>query len=205
VSDQRLRECERRFRETGAVEDEANWLRARVRVGDLDARRLELLAVIDYPAAICVLGAYGFEQRCVPMWKRDLAGFGREVCGWTIVIAAELWCKHSDRKWFTEWLDATLPLARAFLEESGPESEAAFGRGLGRYLGLNENQTWQSLRAEAYLAPVHSLALAIYSVLHGDATAWVDPALRVTVPVAGSERLEDTVREELARWALAGR
>jgi len=34
VTDDRLRELERRFQETGAAEDEAAWLRARVRAGE---------------------------------------------------------------------------------------------------------------------------------------------------------------------------
>jgi hypothetical protein len=42
VSDGKLRELERAFRESGAVEDEAAWLRERVRVGDLAADRLSL-------------------------------------------------------------------------------------------------------------------------------------------------------------------
>ena len=36
MADLFLREIERRFRETGGIEDEPAWLRARVRAGDVD-------------------------------------------------------------------------------------------------------------------------------------------------------------------------
>ena len=44
MSDARLRELERRFKETGATEDEAALLLGRVRAGDLEPTRLDLAA-----------------------------------------------------------------------------------------------------------------------------------------------------------------
>jgi hypothetical protein len=54
MSDERLREAERKWRETGAVEDEARYLLERVRVGDLTQERLEYCG---HPAAISCSGA----------------------------------------------------------------------------------------------------------------------------------------------------
>lgn len=51
VSDQRLRELERKWRESGSVEDEAAYLRERVRVGDLTQERLELAAHCGHEGA----------------------------------------------------------------------------------------------------------------------------------------------------------
>ena len=51
MSDQKLRELERRWRETGSVEDEAAYLRERVRVGDLTQERLELAAYCGHEGA----------------------------------------------------------------------------------------------------------------------------------------------------------
>lgn len=51
VSDAKLRELERRWRETGAVEDEAAWLRERVRVGELTRERLFLAASCGHDGA----------------------------------------------------------------------------------------------------------------------------------------------------------
>lgn len=44
MSDEKLRELERRWKETGAVEDEAAYLLERVRAGELTQERLELAA-----------------------------------------------------------------------------------------------------------------------------------------------------------------
>lgn len=52
MSDQRLRELERRFRATGAAEDEARWLGERLRRGGLVAERLELAAYLGHPGAV---------------------------------------------------------------------------------------------------------------------------------------------------------
>jgi hypothetical protein len=57
VSDERLRVLERRWKETGSVEDEAAWLRERVRVGDLSENRLEVAAYLGHLAAL--------EARCM--------------------------------------------------------------------------------------------------------------------------------------------
>ncbi|MBL4850446.1 MAG: hypothetical protein JKY65_33430 [Planctomycetes bacterium] len=51
MSDSRLRELERRWKETGSVDDEAAWLRGRVNAGEFSAERLEVLARIGHPAA----------------------------------------------------------------------------------------------------------------------------------------------------------
>ncbi len=52
MSDARLRELERRWKETGSPDDEAAYLLERVRVGDLTRERLELAAYCGHEAAI---------------------------------------------------------------------------------------------------------------------------------------------------------
>ena len=51
VSDADLRELERRWRETGCVEDEAAWLVERVRVGELEQRDLDLARCLGHAPA----------------------------------------------------------------------------------------------------------------------------------------------------------
>jgi len=51
VTDSKLRELERRWKETGSVEDEARYLLERVRVGDLERERLELAAYCGHEGA----------------------------------------------------------------------------------------------------------------------------------------------------------
>lgn len=55
MSDTRLRELERRWKETGAVEDEAAYLVERVRAGEVTRERLELSAYCGYEAALRIV------------------------------------------------------------------------------------------------------------------------------------------------------
>ena len=51
MSDKRLRERERRFKETGAVEDEGSYLLERIRAGAATRRGIELAATLGDPGA----------------------------------------------------------------------------------------------------------------------------------------------------------
>jgi len=48
VSDARLRQLERRWQQTGAQDDEARYLKARIRAGSLQQRRVELAAYLGH-------------------------------------------------------------------------------------------------------------------------------------------------------------
>ena len=63
MSDEELRALERRWRESGAVEDGAAWLAGRQRVGQLDSAALELLAHLGHEPARLVLGVV---SDCLP-------------------------------------------------------------------------------------------------------------------------------------------
>lgn len=56
MSDAKLRELERRWKETQSVEDEAAYLLERVRVGDLSRERLELAAYCGHEGAMKAAG-----------------------------------------------------------------------------------------------------------------------------------------------------
>lgn len=66
MSDTDLRELERRFRATGAVEDEATWLRGRLKAGGLSQQSLDLAAYLGHEGARAALGA------SAPLPHRDL-------------------------------------------------------------------------------------------------------------------------------------
>jgi hypothetical protein len=57
MSDQKLRDLERRWRETGTVEDEAAYLLERMRVGELSSEKLELAAFCAHEGARRALGS----------------------------------------------------------------------------------------------------------------------------------------------------
>lgn len=68
MSDSRLRDAERRWRDSGRVEDEAAWLRERARVGELDEGRLRLAALVGHPASQLAVGANDPLPRRLPDW-----------------------------------------------------------------------------------------------------------------------------------------
>ncbi len=79
MSDERLREAERRWRETGSIEDEAELLRQRVRTGELPLAHVAAAARLDYPAAAMVLdneSAPSFEECLASMGKAAQIRFG---------------------------------------------------------------------------------------------------------------------------------
>jgi hypothetical protein len=56
VSDTRLRDLERAWRESGALEDELAWLGERVRTGDLSEESLALASSFGHAAAAALIG-----------------------------------------------------------------------------------------------------------------------------------------------------
>ena len=90
MSDQKLRDLERRWRETGSVEDEAAYLRERVRVGDLTQERLELAAYCGHEGARAALGGV---VSCGPKGASellaDLRSWGAEEVGRAFLVIAE--------------------------------------------------------------------------------------------------------------------
>lgn len=56
MSDAKLRELEKRWKETGSVEDEAAYLLERIRIGDLLQEKLELAAYLGHEGASAASG-----------------------------------------------------------------------------------------------------------------------------------------------------
>jgi len=69
MSDTDLRGLERRWRETGSVEDEAAWLHARVQAGELEQSRLRLAAYLLHEGARLAL------VRPVPVLRKGQVAF----------------------------------------------------------------------------------------------------------------------------------
>ncbi len=72
----RLRALERRWRETGWIEDEAALLRERVLHGDLAQLQLELLSYVGYEAARLATGATEVPPERIEDWAFGLGAFG---------------------------------------------------------------------------------------------------------------------------------
>lgn len=72
MADERLRGLERRWKETGFVEDHAAYLHERVRIGDLSQERLELAAYLGDPASTRAIAE---EDRPEVLTADDLPGY----------------------------------------------------------------------------------------------------------------------------------
>ena len=96
MSDAKLRELERKWKESGSVEDEAAYLRERVRVGDLTQERLELAAYCGHGAASLALGTHMTAQYG-PAWTSDLIKrYGKRSAIFLGIVAAEELLPHLD-------------------------------------------------------------------------------------------------------------
>lgn len=91
MSDERLRELERHWKETGAVEDHAAYLLERLRVGDLEQEKLELAAYCGHEGAVAALGTQAPE---VPtdfrLWVLGLLAQGYPTSAHVCVAVARL-------------------------------------------------------------------------------------------------------------------
>lgn len=111
MSDERLRELERRWKETDSVEDEAAYLLERVRIGELTQERLELAAYCGQEASRLALGP---KEHDLPgdleEWVLGLARWGCTACGIAALGVAEL----VRERWAWPWderLDVALQAA----------------------------------------------------------------------------------------------
>jgi hypothetical protein len=129
MADDRLRELERRWKSSGAVEDEVALLLERMRVGDLEEDRLRLAAHLGHAASRGSLGDGGPDPG-VESWIRGLLH--------------ELWLR-SGKAWAVEaQLRVFLAICQTGPRTTSPGSSAA-----------GEREAWEALSAaeESVLCP----------------------------------------------------
>lgn len=91
MTDQRLRELERRAREGGSPEDAARWLLMRERAGELPRERLELLVWLGHAPAVAALAGQPLHvPRELESWVRGLERWGPEAAVRAALAAARL-------------------------------------------------------------------------------------------------------------------
>lgn len=154
MSDDRLRELERRSAESGSVEDEAAYLSELVRLGMVSHDELELSAYVGHLAARRVLGVGPWrdiksndEWR---EWAQGLGRWGRITCARAFaaayrdvalpILRSEPELKDSE---FLSWAEAMITRLDAWLDHPSRESEAAFIAGDQRCQGVAENPVVQ--------------------------------------------------------------
>lgn len=138
MSDQRLREFERHWRDTGSLQDEAAYLRERLRVGDLSQDQVELAAYCGHEAARRLSLADWTErtvsngdQRVEDLqslidWLKGLGRWGPRVCAQVAhEVAKEAYKLHETR--LPEQVATELQALRAWAIALGPLPISASG------------------------------------------------------------------------------
>lgn len=134
MSDAALRELERRWRTSGAVEDEAAWHAARSRAGQLDRGRLQLAADLGWRAAELAVGTLdpasppGIVERLLPRRRP-------EPHTWTglraMFAGAAGQSEVQDRLLLAEG-ERVLDLVLAEIDQPGPEVPEEYRAWVGR-------------------------------------------------------------------------
>jgi hypothetical protein len=118
MSDTKLRDLERRWRETGAVGDEAAYLLERVRVGDLSRQRLELAAYCGHDP-LALNRSLAWPPPSLLPWVRGLVPWGRGV--WVVAALTAARVAVRQRGWE---LPESLAAAQEWLDE--PSADRAW-------------------------------------------------------------------------------
>lgn len=197
MSDDRLRELERAWREAGDVASEARWLRARLRAGELDPARVELAAGLGHPAAARVLDRTPGRPDLAEL-AAALAAGGREACvravvglAWMQPVQAPPFEGPNDR--LLEVLDAL----DAWAAEPTPEREAS-AAAAGEAAAEAAQEGWYAGRASAIaLRACWAIAEPGLHARHAE------DALAESAGDEASRRA--WVRDEVAPWALGER
>lgn len=200
MTDSRLRELERRWKESGSTRDEAAFLLERARIGALSRRRLRLAALAGSTAAKAVLGgASSVKVLAGAELLPRLKSWGLRA----VVVAAHAAAEHALR--VTAWPDQAPPweaLRAAKLWLSCPcsrHAEAAHAASIQAFAAAQRAKEDQSFQAaESARAASHA------------AEACSDPTLahaRWALNAAGWATDQSATSQAVAcaviRWALS--
>jgi len=224
VTDSKLRELERRWKESGSVEDEARYLLGRVRVGNLERGKLELAAYCGHEGALMSVPQLK-GARSLPLrdWLRRLRSrFGREalvraglVFAWNCLPTWER-VAPSDRRprmaidAAEEWLRSPGQETEAHAAEMAERASDAFHEACNAVFAPDDDQLdseWvvtdemRELRSVAWVAsvaadPAHSIRARSSSRV----TAGVARAIRTGTHTETAIRA--SIERHLVAWAL---
>jgi hypothetical protein len=210
MTDERLRDLERRWKETGSVEDEAAWLKERVRAGDFPPTRLELAAYCGYEAARRAVATQNDPPDLVE-WVGGFARFGNDVSARAAVAIARevfpVWkrCAHAEP---TDDFHQALRAAEAWCMEPTADSAARASYvgqcAAGRIDVLPDDVTHE----EDAAAAVACWACSAIQDQEASPTAieWraraVNQVVRLARSLACDEDLRRRVSREIVPWCL---
>jgi hypothetical protein len=118
VTDSTLRELERQFRSSGSVEDEAAWLGARLRAGELSEERLRLAAYLGDEATLRVTSFEPPANLDALIARAHAGEFGKDVPG-RVCLAVGGPFDQGNEYWGKHWDEATALVSRYLLTGEG--------------------------------------------------------------------------------------
>ena len=205
MSDTRLRELERRWKETGSPDDEAAYLLERVRVGDLTQERLELAAYCGHGGAAAAIHA----DRAEASLPTDPTALALSLDRWgsrclvrALVAVGRACLTVLDDELVGRELDEVLALAEAWTRGAA-NSDAI--RAQVEALGADWDQGIRSTVRPCAWAAREAASTAVQA----EETGTVLPSWRRGIVgralSAGmtTEALASTMRGSLVDWALA--
>lgn len=224
MSDAKLRELERRWRETRSVEDEAAYLHEQVRAGVLSPERLELAALCGHAACLSVIqSSEPAFQGPLSDWTRRIERFGKAPCVACAVLAASCvlgqfsrW-RPSDRRpieavgrarlWLSE--DPSRPETEESCRLASKSSEDAARDCVAPRIGQNWDHSsrdwvWSGCAQQAAMAA----ARTAWAAGRGESVVgWaLGQAVSHALQAADQEtgRIEQLTRAGLICWSLTG-
>jgi hypothetical protein len=215
VSDQRLRDLERRWHETGAITDEAAFLRERVRAGALARDRLELAAYCGHEAARQALEQIKATRVGLRKWAVGLRRWGGEAATRGAVAAARAASTATRDLWSDGRVDSALARAedwaRCPCEEHAREAQQAALDALEAFIAAPIGAARDS--ASACIAAAKEIGFSggprhvtpwgdTESVGIEDGAACAASALKAIGTKGHEKAVRDRISQELSAWAL---
>jgi hypothetical protein len=200
VSDETLRELERRWRRSGSLEDETLWLQERVRAGELAEERLRLrltLAQERWPVPQQIL--YAFDPCGPESWLRAAIAVAAP-------LAPGLAKEHPDACQPIAWLQRAEAFVLGHPAEPAPPYE--FGPQAGDFEDAHHDVHWEAYE-EARRAFASAQAWHAYRVLRllRDLPTWTDVSQASGVLMTALDRVAlsealAALRTEVVPWLL---
>lgn len=198
MSDSRLRECERRWLETGSVQDEAKLLLEKVRVGQLSPHSLALAGFLGHAASNLIVGGQVTQLEDLRVWGENLGKFGKEGCVRAAVAAAQF----GDARPLAG-IEAAEDWIRCPCESHAEQAGGVADRGYGLALAL-EGREWCLATASAGCAQAAALESALSA---GQVAGGVAYEIAFALDGCASPDTQATVaqaiRMKLLPWILA--
>lgn len=198
MSDSRLRDLERRWRQTGAVEDEAAYLTERVRTGDLSETMKQVLLLCEYPAA-----SLAFRARLTPFlapdtWISLLAGTSLETDVRAAIACARLILPIPATALPRRSLEASITQVVTPTEQNRTFAERAWSTCHEEYLSHFFGEEHQTI-VEGSIAVI---LLTAEIILHRDMPQPLTSIFHRARGLRGVDNVVTAIKSDLIAWAL---